>query len=247
MESYLPSRAFSLWLCEFWIPLSWPSSSGRAESSLSPSSAWSLLVQRLCRSWEMPSPGRSAQPPRWALNQWDTLSRWQCCLLWTWIWVAVVVGCCFAFGISVWTEGTCSAGFTCGVRVSSFHGHPWWSWSDPNWRAQFAELVWKSVFSSQFLFSWDIRAAPCHDMTAGLLVLMGRWEEFMARSKREGDTVTVTAAWSSSACTGNLTFPVCSSQWNSRKSYYKLFLQNKHSVEHSFLCSFGIWILGVCI
>lgn len=27
-------------------------------------------------------------------------------------------------------------------------------------------------------------------MTTGLLVLMGRWEEFMARSKGEGDTVT---------------------------------------------------------
>lgn len=27
-------------------------------------------------------------------------------------------------------------------------------------------------------------------MTTGLLVLMGRWEEFMARSKGGGDTVT---------------------------------------------------------
>lgn len=39
-----------------WIlnsSLSWPSSSRKAESSLSPSSAWSWLVRGLCRRWDL--------------------------------------------------------------------------------------------------------------------------------------------------------------------------------------------------
>lgn len=214
----------ALWVLNSSV--SWPSPSGRAESSLSPSSAWSLLVQGLCRSWDpqggnCPALGEVPSLPGELLTS-GVLFQGD-----------IIVFCGHGFGPQWLLDVVLPLvpSVSRGYLLCKFHMWfqdqllPWpspmtkWPWSDPNWRAQFAELVWKIVFSSPFLFSWEIRAAPCHDMTAVLLMLMGKWEEFMARSKREGDTVTY-----SDSCMKFINmyrkphFPVCSSQWSSRKS-----------------------------
>lgn len=236
----------ALWVLNSCV--SWLSSSDRAESSLGPSSPWSLLF------WDFAGggicKGENAQPwekypaSRW---QWDTVSRWQYGLLWTRLWVAVVLGGWFAVGVAVWAEGRVPAlQVSCVVsKVISFHGHPWWpsGLGVIQSEHQLNLLSWfEKVISLFHLFCLEIRAVPSHYITE-VLVLMGRWEEFMAWGG-EGDTVTY-----SDSCMKFISMfrkPHLPWQWNSRKSQFNLFLLNKHSVEHSFLCSFGIWILGFC-
>lgn len=174
MESYLPSRAFSLWLCEFWIPLwilAWLQQEGTKQPQPKlclkpPGSGTSQWVGSA--GGKMPSPGRSAQPPRWALNHWDTVQRWQYCLLWTWLWVAEFVGCCFAVGVSVWAEGTCSAGLTCVVSRSA----PSMAIPDDHVALEWASSVCWAGLKKRFFFSISLLLGnyscfiPWHDNRA---------------------------------------------------------------------------------
>ena len=129
MESYLPSSAFSLWLCEFWIPL-WagPAPAGGQKAA----SAQALLEVcwfedfvggGICR-------GKSAQLPRWALTiglLFEGGNIIFCGRIFGLLWLLHVVLELMSVYCdqSVPNELKCSADFTCSFRVSFFHNRLW--------------------------------------------------------------------------------------------------------------------------